>query len=344
MVLAGCAAAPEEAAPVAESVEDAPAPSVDFLACAISDEGSWQDASFNQAVYNGMQDVESQLGAEILLLESGTEADYELNMQAAVDADCDITVAVGYKLESVANAFAEANPDMKFAIVDSGSTQPNLKSLFYSVEQSGFLAGYASAEYSKTKILGTWGGMNFPAVSDFMDGFYKGAKLWEKDNGVEVTILGWDPEAVDGTFIGSFEDTASAKAVTATQIEAGADVIMPVAGGLFKASAQAIDDSGSDVVLIGVDLDIAATQPDYAKYILTSVEKGMTVSVFDLVEALINGEEFDAAAYDGTLENGGTSISAFYDFDGELSDALKTRLAEIEAGIIDGSIDPTVLP
>jgi len=346
LVLAGCAAAPEEVATPEAETEEATVETetVDFLACAVSDEGSWQDQSFNQAVYDGMQLVESELGAEVLLLESGSEADYELNMQAAVDADCDLTVAVGFLLDAAANSYAEANPDMKFAIVDSGSTQSNLKSLFYNVEQSAYLVGYASAEYSTSKILGTWGGINIPPVTAFMDGFYKGAKLWEQDNGTEVTILGWDPEAADGTFSGSFEDTASAKAVTATQIEAGADVIMPVAGGLYMAAAQAIDDSGSEVKLIGVDIDAALLNPDYAPYLITSVEKGMGKSVYDLVESLINGEEFNGDPYFGTLENGGTRMSPFYEFDSAFSDEVKARLAELQDGIIAGTVDPTVLP
>ena len=159
-----------------------------------------------------------------------------------------------------------------------------------------------------------------------------------------MTILSWDPEAADGTFSGSFEDTASAKAVTATQIEAGADVIMPVAGGLYMAAAQAIDDSGQDVKLIGVDIDAAMLNPDYAPYLITSVEKGMGQSVYVLVESLINEEEFNGDPYFGTLENGGTKMSPFYEFDGAFSAEVKDRLAQIQAGIIDGSVDPTVLP
>jgi hypothetical protein len=41
-------------------------------------------------------------------------------------------------------------------------------------------------------------------------------------------------------------------------------------------------------------------------------------------------------AYTGTLANGGTDISET-EF---LDDALKTKLAELKAGIIDGSVNP----
>ena len=56
LVLSGCAAAPEEA-PTAEPV--------DFLACAVSDEGNWNDKSFNEAVYTGLLQAETELGVQI---------------------------------------------------------------------------------------------------------------------------------------------------------------------------------------------------------------------------------------------------------------------------------------
>jgi basic membrane protein A len=40
------------------------------------------------------------------------------------------------------------------------------------------------------------------------------------------------------------------------------------------------------------------------------------------------------------LANGGTGLSPFYEFDSKISDEVKARLAELEAGIISGEIDP----
>jgi basic membrane protein A len=78
LVLSGCAAAPEE-----DVTEDAGA--VDFLACAVSDEGNWNDKSFNEAVYTGLVQAETDLGIEIKALESATPDDFEPNLQAMVD-------------------------------------------------------------------------------------------------------------------------------------------------------------------------------------------------------------------------------------------------------------------
>ncbi len=335
LVLSGCAAAPEEDATDAAAV--------DFLACAVSDEGNWNDKSFNEAVYTGLVQAETDLGIEIKALESATPDDFEPNLQAMVDAGCDITIGVGFALAEAVTKIALANPDLNFALVDStteGTT--NVKPLLFETAESAFLAGYVAAEYSTTKTIGTYGGLPFPSVTDFMTGYYFGAKQWGIDNDTEVEVLGWDPANPDGgDFMGGFApNSPESLGIAKTQIQGGADVVLPVGGNQFTAVQTAIDELNPDAVMMGVDVDIAAGNPDLAKYILTSIEKRMAVAVFDVIKGLVDGAAFDVTPYVGTLENKGTAISPFYDFDGSLSADLKTRLAEIEAGIIDGTYAP----
>jgi basic membrane protein A len=175
-----------------------------------------------------------------------------------------------------------------------------------------------------------------------MTGYYFGAKQWGIDNDTEVEVLGWDPANPDGgDFMGGFApNSPESLGIAKTQIQGGADVVLPVGGNQFTAVQTAIDELNPDAVMMGVDVDIAAGNPDLAKYILTSIEKRMAVSVFDVIKGLVDGAAFDVTPYVGTLENKGTAISPFYDFDGSLSADLKTRLAEIEAGIIDGTYAP----
>jgi len=311
----------------------------DFLACAVSDEGSWQDKSFNESVYDALIEAEEKWGISILPLESNSDEDFDPNMQTAVDSNCDITFAVGFKLADAANRFAAANPDMNWALIDDASNEPNLKQLQYNVAEAAFLAGYLSAAYSTSKIIATYGGMPFPSVTTFMDGFYYGAQLWSQDTGQPIQVLGWDPANPDaGSFVGNFSDTSAALQISATQIDAGADVILPVAGGLFSATAQAIGDK--NVVMLGVDKDVALTSPEYADIVLTSIEKGLTASVLTVIEEILEGG-FDATGYVGTLANGGTAISPLYVFESKVDQSVLDRLEEIKAGIIAGEISVT---
>lgn len=341
LVLAGCGAAPEDNGGGDEGV--------DFLACAVSDEGSWNDKSFNEAAFEGLLKAEEELGVQIEDAESKSPEDFEPNLTAMVEAGCDVTFAVGFNFSPLAGGpiftFADANQDSNFVWIDGWNEgQTNVKPIAYNMAESSFLAGYLSAAYSTTKVIGTYGGDQIDSVTVFMTGFYNGAKYWEQETGTPVTVVGWDPAASTGDFVGDFENTGVAKSISQAQIAAGADVIFPVAGGLFTATAEAIRDSGKPIVMLGVDKDIALTQPDLADITLTSVEKRMTQAVFDVIDDLSSGGEFTADPYIGTLENDGTALSDFYDFDGDIPAELKAKLDEIKAAIIDGTIDPTVTP
>ena len=335
LFLAGCAAAPEE--------NDAAEGASDFKACAVSDEGSWNDKSFNEAAYGGLLKAEEELGIDTDDAESQSTDDFEPNLEAMVAANCDIIFAVGFNLIEAVNAAAVSNPDSNYVTIDGYVEDPsttNLKPIIYSMNESSYLAGYLAAAYSTTKVVGTYGGLQIDAVTDFMTGFYNGAKAYETETGEAVTVLGWDPTAKTGLFTDGFGDSEGAKSISAGQIAQDADVIFPVAGGLFSATSEAINESGKSVVFIGVDKDIAVTSPEYADQVLTSVLKKMTDAVFDVIEEQVGGAEFDSEPYVGTLENEGTSLADFGTFDDKVSDEIKTKLDELKADIIAGDIKP----
>ena len=346
LALSACGAAPEEtggsAAPGGEA-------ETDFLACAVSDEGSWNDKSFNEAAFGGLEKAEADLGVTISDAESASPDDFQPNLDIMISEGCDVTFAVGFNFSIGDLIFnvADANPDSHFVWIDGWNQgQTNLKPIQYSMEQSSFLAGYLAAAYSESKVVGTYGGGKgeVDAVNIFMDGFYYGAKYYEAESGTPVKVIGWDPATKTGDFVDDFANSGQASSITTGQLAQGADVIFPVAGGLFTASAEVIRAGSSPAVIIGVDKDIAATQPDYADLILTPVEKRMTPAVFDVVKSLSEGEAFDVEPYIGTLENDGTALSSFGEFDDKVPAEVKTKLDEIKAGIIDGSIDPLALP
>ena len=341
LLLSGCAAAPEAEPTASETAVEA-VPAIDYLACAVSDEGSWNDKSFNESVYDGLVKANTELGAQIADAESNSAEDFAPNLQAMVDQGCDITFAVGFNLVADVNAAAAANPEVSFVTIDGWSEgNANLKPVTYAMNQSSYLAGYLAAAYSTTKVVGTYGGLQIPAVTDFMDGFYYGAMAYAAETGTDVTVVGWDAKAQTGQFIGNFApNSGESKAIAASLVNEGADVLFPVGGDQFGAVSEAIKEAGVEGVMIGVDKDVALTSPEYASMTLTSAEKRMTNAVYDIIAALSGGEAFNGDAYVGTLANGGTGLSPFYEFDSKISDEVKARLAELEAGIISGEVDP----
>ncbi len=334
LVLTGCAAAPES---------DPTATPVDFKACAVSDEGSWNDKSFNESVYNGLKQAKVELGVQTADAESATAEAFAPNLQTMIDASCDVTIAVGFNLVAAVNEAAKANPTVNFVTVDGWSEgNANLKPINYKMNESSYLAGYLAAAYSTTKVVGTYGGMKIDAVTDFMNGFYYGAKKYEAETGTAVKVLGWDPVKKAGDFMGDFApNSAVSKTIAAGQIQNGADVIMPVAGEQLGALSEAIKESSKNVVMLGVDSDRALNSPEYAPLLLTSVEKRMTKAVFEIIKDLVGGAEFSGDPYVGTLANDGTGLAPFHEFEGKVSADIVSKLDELKAGIIDGSIDPT---
>ncbi len=76
-------------------------------------------------------------------------------------------------------------------------TIPNVLGQVFSTDQAGFLAGYLAAGVTKTGKVGTFGGIQIPTVTVFMDGYALGVKHYNEEQGTKVEVLGWDPVDAD---------------------------------------------------------------------------------------------------------------------------------------------------
>jgi basic membrane protein A and related proteins len=357
LLLAACGEAPDDDAPdeveepEGEDTDDADddadaddtdepddtAAGADFRGCLVTDQGGVDDQSFNQTAWEGMQRAEAELGVDIAVLESTSESDFEPNIQAFLDQDCDLIVTVGFLLGEATGAAAEANPDQLFAIVDEGIEGDNLLGLTFATQQAGFLAGYVAASMTESGIIGTYGGLNIPPVTVFMDGYLAGASYYNQEFGTDVVVEGWD--GTDGLFTGNFESQDDGRNITDTLLQAGADIIMPVAGPVGLGTATAIEDFDQGL-MIWVDTDgYLSTQ--FGELMLTSVMKNMDVAVFDAMASVVDGS-FEGGIYVGTLENDGVGLAPFHDFEDEVPQEVKDAIPDLTAGIIAGdiSVDP----
>lgn len=336
LALAACGEAPEEDGGNAEAS--------DFTGCIVSDEGGFQDRSFNQNSYEGLKAAEEKLGITVQQAESQAETDFTPNLNSMVQNGCDLTVSVGFMLADATKTAAEENPDMHFATVDDNSIQlDNVKPITYNTAEAAFLAGYVAAGSSESGKVATYGGLDIPTVTVFMDGFSDGVDYWNEQKDDDVELLGWDKKAQDGTFVGNFSDTAAAKTTTQNFINEGADVIMPVAGQAATGTADAVVDANADgredeVTFVWVDADGYDTlSEDQKKYQLTSVLKELSTSVEDVVTTAAEGE-FDNTPYVGTLENGGVGIAEFHDQEDRVGKDVASEVEDIKQKIIDGEI------
>jgi len=311
----------------------------------VSDAGGFDDKSFNQTAYAGMMRAKDELGVQTKQIESNAEAEYAGNVQSMIDANCDIIVTVGFALANATEAAAKQNPEVDFAIVDYSSFEgvDNAKGLIFNTAQPAFMAGYLAAGMSQTGTVGTFGGAKYPTVTIFMDGFAQGISYYNEQKGGDVKLIGWDEAKQDGQFVGGnnpFGDIPGGKNTASTLIAQGADIILPVAGPAGLGALQAAQESGGKVNAIWVDTDGYVSAPEYGSTIITSVEKGMDVAVFEAIKASLEGS-FSSDPYVGTLDNDGVSLAPFHDFEDKVSDELKAELEQIKADIISGTITIT---
>jgi len=340
-------------AALALSVIGAPsAQAAKVQACMVTDIGGIDDHSFNAAAYRGLVAAQKAYKVQIVALSSSSDADYAPNFAQLVNAKCDLIVGVGFLMADAIVAAAKANPTIKFAIIDQdgldhgpkgdqypGTSIANLKGLQFNTAQSSFQAGYLAAGYSKKGKVATYGGINIPPVTIFMDGFWEGVNAYNKANKKNVKVLGWDETKKNGTFAGSFTDVGKGQQISKNFEQQGADVIFPVAGGVGAGSAkQAIASKKSKV--IWVDSDAKSAAPQFMSVILTSVVKGVDTATTATVKEVVQGT-FSSTHYVGTLANRGTFLAPFYGMERSVPASLKGQVSALKAKITSGAIKIT---
>ncbi len=344
LALTGCSSAP--ATPTATPI--------DYKACMVSDQGGFKDASFNEEAYNGLLEAKTTIGVQTAQVESpenAAAADYVSGVQAMVTDGCDLIVNVGFALAAATADFAQKNPDVKFALIDSALSNAdysplsldNVKPLQYNTAQAAFLAGYLAAATTKSGKVATYGGMLFPSVTIFMDGFKQGVEYYNGVKGTSVEVLG--AEGTDNSkwaATGDFSDASKGKTLTENFISQGADIILPVAGPVGAGTGQAtLEHPGTYVIGVDSDWYGISAHTAYKANILTSIEKHMSKAVVEVIQSGVDGTFTggDVNQYVGTLENGGVSIAPQHDV--VYPDGIQAELDDLQAKIISGEVTVT---
>ena len=313
-------------------------------ACLALDTGGVDDKSFNASSWAGAQAAAKANSAiKVEYLPANSSADFKVNIKKFVDNKCNLIIGVGFAISSAIVESAKANPTVKYAVVDDagldgfpGVPVANVKGITYSTDQAAFMAGYLAAGVTKTGKVATYGGAPYPTVTIFMDGFAKGVAHYNKLKGKKVEVLGWDSAKKTGEFIGDFGNTAKALQTSKNFEQAGADIILPVAGGLGAVTAQnSMTSKKSKVIWVDTDGFVSANK--YRSVLLTSVMKGLGNSVRSVINDVENNK-FTNSAYVGTLKNGGTTIAPYHDLIRQVPSALRKEVTALRTGIINGKI------
>lgn len=308
------------------------------LVCQVTDVGGVDDKGFNASAWAGAQRAADDFGATAKVLESQAETDYEVNINSFVDQGCDLIITVGFLLGDATLAGATANPETPFTIVDFAYDTPpdNLKGLVFNTDEAAFLAGYVAAGTTQTGTVGTFGGINIPPVTIFMDGFVRGVRHYNSVKGTSVNVLGWDPDTAEGSFTNNFESLDDGRAFAQSLVDEGADIVMPVAGPVGLGSAALAAELGN-VYIVGVDVDGFEADTNNSGVYLTSVLKRIDNAVHSASDDALNGT-FTNDLYIGTLANEGVGLAPFHDLAGMVPSDLQAEVETLKADIISGAV------
>lgn len=293
---------------------EAPKP---FRVAMVSDTGGINDNSFNASAWEGLQRAKSELGVEVSYLESVTEADYEANMETLFDEGYDLIICVGFLMADACKKAAEAHPEQLYAIIDSGSSAPNMIGVLFAQEQCSYLVGVAAGKMTKTNNVGFVLGMVSPVMNAFGYGYYAGVR----DANPNCEVQGFNAN--------NFGDAAGGKAAAINMYAKGADIVYHAAGGTGDGVIEAAKEQKK--FAIGVDKDQSYLAPEA---VLTSAVKRVDNGVFDLCAKGQKGElKGGDSVYD--LATGGVDIAKTVDL---MSPEALKAVEEAKEKILKGEI------
>ncbi len=276
------------AAGSAESASDA------LMLGMVTDSGTIDDRSFNQGTYEGVAQAAEELGLQCTYLRpSGTTTtDYLTAISDLYDNGYRFIACPGYLFaEAVAQA-QEMYPDLMLIIIDdalAAGIGENTVAITFKEQESGFMAGLATALKLQTGDVGFVGGLEIPSVQKFNWGFQQGVAYANENFGTSVNM---DPS--NFVYQGSFADLAGGQQLAIAMYDKGVDAIFAAAGGtgvgvINEAKNRRL--AGEDVWAVGVDVDqySVGDMGNGESCILTSAMKDVTGVAYDQAMAAANG-------------------------------------------------------
>jgi basic membrane protein A len=291
----------------------------------VTDTNQLNDRGFNHLAYVGLKRAEKDLGVQVRVFESTSNAEYVPNLSRFAQLGYDLVIGVGYTETNAMDAVATKFPDNKFAIVDVANTDmkhhpKNVVGLLFKEQEVGYLAGYLAGLEAKregAKLVSSVGGQKQPPVDRFIAGYQAG--VHKAFPGVTAR----------NTYSDNFDDQAKCKEIALNQIAAGSVVVFQVAGGCGLGALDAAKEKG--VWGIGVDADQSYLGPQ----VLTSALKRVDTSVYATIQQVLDGKFKGGADSVFSLKNDGVGLGKISP---KVPKADVQKVREIEKQIKAGKI------
>ena len=235
---------------------DAPTPASGApkaLRVALLTPGSISDGGWNQAAYDGLRRIQTELGAEISNVETKTPAQFEEEFRSYGQAGFDLVFGHGFEYQEAAAKVAPAFPKTVFITTSGNTVRPNVAPMVFELEQATYLCGVLAARMTKTGRLGLIGGIDLPSIRSTFLAFRAGAQSVRPDVSVREV------------FLGRFDDVGAAREAALALMDEGADLLLHQANDAGRGVFQAVQErakQGQQVYAFGTNRNQNAMAPD----------------------------------------------------------------------------------
>ena len=220
--------------------------------------GSVNDNGWNAIAYEGLQRIQTELGAEVSHQETRTPSEFEEGFRSYGAKGFDLVFGHGFEFQDAALKAGRQYPKTVFITTSGSSVAPNVSPMVFQLEQATYLLGVIAARESKTGKAGVVGGIKLPSIASTFLAFKAGAQSVNPK--FEVKEI----------YTGNFDDVGAAKLATLSLINAGCDFIFHQANeagrGVFQACSERKvrcfgsnknqNDLAPDVILASAVLDV----------------------------------------------------------------------------------------
>ena len=282
------------------------------------------DLSFCDAAYAGAEKAVEKWDIKLTEVNPRQGTDTEIALRRLAKLKYDLIIGVGFLFREPMNRVAVDFPNVNFALIDDVAKPANVASLIYKAHEGTFLAGVIAALKTETKKVGFVGGMKIPLVEAFEIGFAAGIKATNPEVELLANYVGVTPQA--------FDDPTKGKELALAQYNKGADIIIAAAG----ASGLGVLDAARETkkYVIWVDSNGNGLIPGQ---VLTSIIKGVELSVYQMIENVVSGT-FTGGVKNYGLKEGGIEYIVDKDNEKLLSKDILKKVEEFKAKIIAGDI------
>jgi basic membrane lipoprotein Med (substrate-binding protein (PBP1-ABC) superfamily) len=251
--------------------------------------GPVSDNGWSALAYQGLQEIKTQMGAEVQNQEAAGSKIRDA-MRTYAQNGFNLVFGHGFEYNEFGVDVAKDFPNTVFVSSSGGKTAPNAGAFRFYLEQGCYLAGMMAAKMSKTGVIGSVAVQNYPSIVSTLKAYEAGAKAANPNIKIIPTV-----------YFGTEGDVAKAKQATESVLAQKADFVIHQANaavsGVFEAckehgayafgtnADQNADESG--VVVASATIVAGPAFLDLAKQVKAKTYKG-SVQLFGMDKGAID--------------------------------------------------------